>query len=143
MTEVLRREMTLKCPPERAFRAFTEHVDLWWPRTHRRSREHAMRFTSDALIQTAPDGGDWTMGKVLAFEPPARLLLDWFAGAVIDPTRVEVTFAPEGDGTRVIIVHEALTAETIELWPKRVTIFVGGWEAALGALNEHIGGTNG
>ena len=43
-----------------------------------------MRFTSDALIQTAADGSEWTMATVRAFEPPHRLELDWFAGAVTD-----------------------------------------------------------
>jgi uncharacterized protein YndB with AHSA1/START domain len=143
MTEVLRREMVLNCAPERAFNAFTTHVDLWWPRTHRKSRDHAMRFTPDALIQTAPDGTNWTMGRVLAYDPPARLALDWFAGAVTDPTNVEITFAPEGGGTRVVIVHRPLTPETIALWPSRVATFIGGWEAVLAALSEHIGEPNG
>ena len=38
------------------------------------------------------------------------------------------------------IIHQPLTAETIELWPKRVAIFVDGWEAVLNALNHHIDG---
>lgn len=143
MTEVLRKEIMLACPPERAFKAFVEHVDLWWPRGHRKSREHAMRFTPESLIQIAPDGSEWTMGRVLASEPPRRLALDWFAGAVTDPTQVEITFTPDNSGTRVVIVHLAETPKTIELWPKRVALFVGGWEAVLNALNQHIGGHNG
>jgi uncharacterized protein YndB with AHSA1/START domain len=140
MAEMLRREIALACSPERAFRAFTEHVDLWWPRTHRKSRDHAMRFTPEALIQIAVDGTEWTMGRVLAFEPPGRLALDWFAGAATDPTHVEITFAAEAAGTRVTIIHRPLTAETIELWPKRVAIFVNGWEAVLGGLKQHVEG---
>ena len=144
MAEELRREIALACSPDRAFRAFTEHVDLWWPRTHRKSREHAMRFTRDALVQTAADGSEWTMGRVLAWDPPHRLALDWFAGAVTDPTKVEIGFTAEGDGTLVTIVHRPLTPETSALWPKRVAIFIDGWEAVLGGLKQHIeGGENG
>ena len=140
MADELRREIALACSPERAFRAFTEHVDLWWPRSHRKSREHAMRFTRDALIQTATDGGEWTMGRVAAWDPPHRLALDWFAGAVNDPTNVEVSFAADDGGTRVVIVHRPLTPETTELWPKRVAIFIDGWEAVLRELKQHIEG---
>jgi uncharacterized protein YndB with AHSA1/START domain len=144
MAEELRREITLACSPERAFRAFTEHVDLWWPRSHRKSREHAMRFTRKALIQIAVDGSEWTMGSVLAWDPPHRLALDWFAGAVNDPTNVEISFAAEGSGTRVTIVHRPLTPETVEFWPKRVGIFSSSWEVVLDGLNQHIeGGTDG
>lgn len=144
MTDVLRREIVLACSPERAFRAFTEHVDLWWPRGHRKSPGHVMRFTPDALIQTAADGSEWTMGRVIAFEASARLELDWFAGSQNDPTHVEVTFSADGSGTRVIVVHRPLTAETIGLWPRRVPMFSGGWDAVLGDLKQHIeGGSNG
>lgn len=140
MAEALRREIVLACAPERAFRAVTEHVDLWWPRSHRKSRDHAMRFTPEALIQIAADGSEWTMGRVLAWEPPHRLALDWFAGAVTDPTNVEISFAAEDSGTRVTIVHRPLTPETVELWPRRVATFIGGWEAVLGGLKQHIEG---
>jgi uncharacterized protein YndB with AHSA1/START domain len=144
MADEVRREIVLACSPERAFRAFTDHVDLWWPRTHRKSREHEMRFTREALIQRDVDGSDWTMGRVLAWDPPRRLELDWFAGAVNDPTHVDIAFVAEGGDTRVVIVHRPLTPETLELWPRRVAIFVGGWEAVLGGLKQHIeGGTNG
>jgi uncharacterized protein YndB with AHSA1/START domain len=134
MTEVLQREILLNRSPEKAFRAFTDHVDLWWPRSHRRSREHTICLTAEGLIQVAPDGSEWIMGRVLAIEPPSRLAFEWFAGALNDPTNVEVTFTPEGAGTRVLIVHRALTPETMELWPKRVASFISGWEAVLAAL---------
>lgn len=140
MADELRREIALACSPERAFRAFTDHVDLWWPRAHRKSRDHAIRFTRDALIQTAADGSEWTMGRILAWEPPHRIALDWFAGAVTDSTNVQISFAAAGDGTNVTIIHRPLTPETIELWPKRVETFVGGWEAVLGGLKDHIEG---
>ena len=54
MSEVLTREIALACPPERAFRAFTEHVDLWWPRSHRREAAARMAFVpgeSGRLVQ--------------------------------------------------------------------------------------------
>lgn len=143
MVEILRREIVLACPPERAFRAFTAHVDLWWPRGHRKSRDHAMRFTAEALVQTGADGSEWTMAKVRAFQPPHRLELDWFAGAASDPTHVDIRFAADGDGTRITIVHQPLTAETIALWPARVALFTGGWDAVLHALGQHIGGSDG
>ena len=51
---------------------------------------------------TAEGEQDW--GSVLAWEPPHRLLLDWQIGEARG-TEVEVTFAPEGPGSRVVLEH--------------------------------------
>jgi len=114
MAEELRREIALACSPERAFRAFTEHVDLWWPHAHRKSHEHAMRFTRDALIQTAADGSEWTMGRVLAWDPPNRVVVTWQINGQwqFDPdpahaSEVDVRFTADGpDRTTVDISHQ-------------------------------------
>jgi hypothetical protein len=42
--EVLTRRIALACPVEHAFGVFTDKIDLWWPRGHRRDREASLSF---------------------------------------------------------------------------------------------------
>ncbi len=55
------------------------------------------------------DDGEQDWGKVLAWEPPSRLLLDWQIGSA-GGTEVEVTFSPEGPGSRVVLEHRGFDA---------------------------------
>jgi uncharacterized protein YndB with AHSA1/START domain len=113
----VRRSILVQAPPERAFRVFTEGFATWWPASH----SIVEGGYGTAIIEPA-EGGRWyergktgaecDWGRVLAYEPPARLLLSWQLDGEfeLDPdeskaSRVEVTFAPEGDGTRVELVH--------------------------------------
>ena len=78
---------------------------------HRPPREGGLCF------ERGPHGFTCHWGRVLAWEPPTRLVLTW----QIDPDRVpepnpakasevEVRFLPAGhDGTRVELEHRALT----------------------------------
>ena len=138
MDEVLVRTIALACPVEHAFDVFTNQIDLWWPRGHRRNRDAALTLTDVALIEHAPDGSVWIMGEVAAKEPPHLLALDWFPGSAASPTAVEVRFAPEGDGTLITVTHRAITLESKSIWPKRVPIFTIGWDSVLPAVKTFI-----
>jgi len=136
--EVLVRTIALACPVDHAFAVFTDKIDLWWPRGHRRNRDAALTLTDDALIEHAPDGSVWIMGEVAAKDPPHLLALDWFPGSNGAPSSVEVRFAPEGDGTLITVTHRALALEAKSIWPQRVAKFTGGWDVVLPALKRFI-----
>lgn len=138
MSETLRRQIVLACTPGRAFRIFTEQVDLWWPRGHRRNRDSALRFELDRLVELLPDGSEWIMAGVRVSAPPDRLELDWYPGSPQAPTNVDIAFATIGDGTLVTIVHRPLNAGTLAVWAERVALFGEGWESVLAALHCHI-----
>ena len=141
MAEVLEREILLRCSPAQAFRVFTEQVDLWWPRGHRKSTDGTLRLErrrNGRLLDVAPDGSAWTMAVVIEIVPPERLTLDWFPGSPAAPTRVEIAFEGREGGTRIRIVHTAPTPEAAVVWPQRVQLFTRGWEAVLRALRAHI-----
>jgi uncharacterized protein YndB with AHSA1/START domain len=112
------RSVSVKAPPDRAFALFTSDIGRWWPRGMTiGAQPHA-----DVVIEKRPGGrwferaGDGTetrWGKVLAWEPPSRLLLAWQIGADWKyqanlETEVEVTFTPEGKGTMVTLEHRNL-----------------------------------
>lgn len=115
----IRKTLTLRATPEKAFRVFTQGIDRWWPRTHHIGEGELAR----AVIEGRA-GGRWygiddrgreeDWGEVLAWEPPRRLLLAWRINAKFecDPrvhTEVEVRFSDLGDGgCRVDFEHRDL-----------------------------------
>ena len=138
MDEVLVRTITLACPVAHAFEVFTDKIDLWWPRGHRRNRDATLGFDGEDLIERAPDGAEWTMGRVTAIDPPHLLSLDWYPGSPVDPTSVEVRFAARDTGTEITVTHRALTLEAKSIWPQRVATFTKGWDSVLPALKNFI-----
>jgi uncharacterized protein YndB with AHSA1/START domain len=106
------KTVTVKPPPARAFALFTEQIGQWWPAGRTVGKQpHA------AIVLEPHPGGRWferdaaghetQWGKVLAWEPPGRLLLGWQLDGnfSLDPavtTEVELTFAPAADGGTVV-----------------------------------------
>jgi len=115
----VRKSVRVGAPPERAFKVFTDGIGRWWPKTH-----HIGAADLDALVIEPKAGGRWyergfdgsecDVGKVLVWEPPARLVLAWQLTAdwKFDPgliTEVEVRFLADGaDATRVELEHRDL-----------------------------------
>ncbi len=109
----------VKAAPARAFELFTMQMSRWWPQGGTiGGKPHA------AIIIEPQPGGRWferdedgketQWGKVLAWEPPGRVLLGWQIDCKwgFDPgllTEVEINFAPlAAGGTRVTLVHRDL-----------------------------------
>lgn len=114
----VRKTINVKAPPERAFEVFTTGIGRWWPKTHKIGQSDLDRpviepRTGGRWYEIDVDGSECEIGKVLAWEPPTRLLLAWQLDPEwkFDPdlvTEVEVIFTPEGDGTRVCLEHRHL-----------------------------------
>lgn len=102
---------TVACPPETAFDIWARRTSLWWPHGHSVSGEAGLTVTFEPgpggrIYERTPAGAEHDWGEVLVWEPPHRLAYLWhlrFDRA--DATEVEVTFAAEGGGTAVSIVH--------------------------------------
>ncbi|MGH8169520.1 MAG: SRPBCC family protein [Steroidobacteraceae bacterium] len=109
----------VKTPPARAFELFTAHMGKWWPK----GKTLAPKPHADVLIEPHPggrwyerdiDGNEIQWGRVLAWEPPGRVLLGWQLDAQwrYDPdflTELELSFAAlDGGGTRVTLEHRNL-----------------------------------
>lgn len=138
---VLTRTIALRCGPAHAFRVFTEMTDLWWPRSHRRTTEATLVFEAMAggrLLERSPDGEEWVLGRLTAFEPPERLCFDWFPGSPAAPTTVEVAFRAADEGSEIAIVHRALSEDAISAWPGKVALFERGWDTILPAFAARI-----
>lgn len=119
-TEV-RHEVVVKGAPAAAFAAFTERFDEIKPREHNLMDSPIVSTTMEprvggAVVDRSEDGSECRWGRVLAFDPPDRLVFSWDIGPTwqleADPanaSEVEVTFTAEGeDRTRVALVHRHL-----------------------------------
>jgi uncharacterized protein YndB with AHSA1/START domain len=136
------RTIQVKPAPARAFELFATRMQSWWPKGIGKNphadivvepRAGGRWFERDA------DGAETNWGKVLAWEPPARLLLGWQINGRwgYDPdllTEVELTFTPAaGGGTLVTLEHrnlERFGAEAARIteqlgggWPRRLAEF--------------------
>jgi uncharacterized protein YndB with AHSA1/START domain len=108
----VRKTVRVSRPVDEAFRLFTERIATWWPLpTHSVAGERAAAVVLEPreggrIYERAEDGTIAYWGEVVVFEPPRRLVLAWQPNPDAPaPTEVEVTFAPDADGTRVDLEH--------------------------------------
>jgi Activator of Hsp90 ATPase homolog 1-like protein len=138
---VIEKSVLLPCAPERAFALFTGEASRWWPPQRRHTGDPSSQITlaaSGAFFERAADGTTVDLGRVRVWEPPARLVLDFYPGTDPDhPTEVEVAFTPEGDGTRVRVLHGP-TAASAAIFGDRAPTFSRSWEQVLAALQVEV-----
>jgi uncharacterized protein YndB with AHSA1/START domain len=114
----VRREVTVAVAPERAFDLFTNRMAEWWPAGHHLATSPVVAMTIEPrvggrLYDTCEDGSDSVWGRVTEWNPPAGFTFAWMITGtwqletdVEKASRVTVTFAAEGDSTRVTVVHK-------------------------------------
>lgn len=139
-TSAVVHSVTVPLSREQAFHLFVEEHGSWWPR----DSHHIGDGPATAVLEPREggrwyeradaDGSECEWGRVLAYEPPERIVLAWqlLPNFSFDPdparqTEVEVTFEPEGDGTRVRLEHRGFEVHG----------------EAGGAMREAVGGENG
>ena len=118
MIDPIHATVTVGCPPEDAFRVFTREMGSWWPLqafsvaedTHGGGvKAETVVFEEregGRVIERRSDGSEASWATVLAWEPPRRLVLAWKPNLTDNPpTELEVTFTPDGDGTRLDLEH--------------------------------------
>ena len=117
----VRRSIVVKAPIEIAFEVFTEDFDRIKPREHNLLKVEVAetvfeRHVGGYLYDRGIDGSECRWGRVLAYEPPDRVVFSWD----ISPqwqletdrdrtSEVEVQFIAEAPGhTRVQLEHRNL-----------------------------------
>ncbi|GAA1482615.1 SRPBCC family protein [Gordonia sinesedis] len=139
-TTSVTRSVEVPLTPERAFALFTERLEDFKPPEHNllgapiASTEFEPRV-GGRIVDRAVDGTECAWARVLAFEPPDRVVFSWDIGPTwqieTDPAKaseVEVSFEPVGtDRTRVQIDHRHLDRHGP------------GWEA----VRDGVGGAGG
>jgi hypothetical protein len=152
--EPVRKEIVVEASQERAFRVFTNGINRWWPREHHIGKSPLKTMVIEPQVggrwySICEDGSECGVGKVLAWDPPTRVLLAWQITAQwrYDPdfvTEAEVNFIAEGPKrTRVTIEHRnidrfGVAADAI----RKEFDSPGGWSATLGHF-ANVAGANG
>lgn len=113
------RSVEVKAPPARAFELFASRMGDWWPKGQTVGKSAHKDIVIEPHVEGRwferdADGNEVQWGRVLAWDPPSRLLLGWQLNMdwAFDPTfltEVEMTFValPSG-GTRVTLEHRNL-----------------------------------
>ncbi|MGH9214272.1 MAG: SRPBCC family protein [Acidimicrobiales bacterium] len=115
---VVRKVIVVQASVERAFSVFTERFGDFKPREHNLLGAPIVETTFEPrvgghIVDRAEDGSECRWARILAYEPPTRVLFSWDIGPTwqIEPnaentSEVEVRFAADGpDRTRVDIEH--------------------------------------
>jgi uncharacterized protein YndB with AHSA1/START domain len=117
----VRTAVVVDAPIERAFRFFTERFDRIKPREHNMLGADIAEsvFEPQAggrVYDRGVDGSECQWGRVLAYEPPARIVFSWDINPqwqietnLSSTSEVEVRFTAEtADRTRVELEHRHL-----------------------------------
>ena len=125
MTELqspsVRSSIVVEASKERTFTVFTEDIGSWWPPEHHLLEGPLAEIVFEPRVgghvyDRGVDGGECRWARVLAYEPPDRVVFSWDIDLhwqlEIDPTRtseVEIRFVAETpERTRVELEHRNL-----------------------------------
>ena len=137
----VRKSIIVKADATHAFEVFTDRIGSWWPHSHSigssPQREVVIeRRAGGRWYEIGEDGSQCNWGKVLAWDPPSRVLLAWqinsdwkYQEDLI--TEVEVKFTPIAGGeTRVELEHRNIERFGDKAEKVRTAIdSEGGWSA--------------
>lgn len=152
MQAVVRREITVRATPARAFDFFTSQMAKWWPATHHIAREPFREIVMEPRVggrwyELDANGSGCEWGTVLAWDPPLRVVLAWHLLPTwqYDPdpnhaSEVEIRFEPVGDSTtQVILSHSGFErhGEGHEAMMKGVGE-PGGWMLILESFSKNL-----
>lgn len=150
----IKKSVSVKAPPERAFEMFANRITEWWPvgRSPGENPHVAIviePFAEGRWFERDADGKETQWGKVLEWSPPSRLLLGWQLGwrpgakFAFDPTlvtEVELTFEPDNaGGTTVTLEHRNLERLGSEA-ASAVERISGGWSVRLEDFRDYADG---
>lgn len=114
MTSRVLVALRIDATADRVFAAFVDDIGVWWrptklfQTTPRPPGRLAFEPGPDGrLTETLATGKVFEIGRVLAWEPPARLVFSWRQASFLPDltTEVEVRFESLGRETRITVEH--------------------------------------
>jgi uncharacterized protein YndB with AHSA1/START domain len=144
------RSVVVQVEPARAFALFTSRIQDWWPRDKTIGRGPPVAVVIEPQadgrwFERDAEGHETQWGKVLAWEPPRRLLLAWQIGTdwayhAELVTEVELTFKTHvAGGTLVTLEHRHLERLGADAARQR-EMLDGGWPTLLGEFQKLAAG---
>lgn len=146
----LQRSVEIPMAPEHAFTRFTREMGLWWPVEYTWTGQALEGIgiepgAGGAAYERGPAGNTLIWGRVLAWEPPRRLVLAWLISpnreVIADPadaSEIEVRFEPAGPArTRVSVEHRGFERHGPEGAAYRAAMATPeGWDRILNAYAQ-------
>ena len=133
----VRVSIVVEAPVQRAFEVFTQEMKSWWPEDHHLIEGEIgemvfERHAGGRIYDRTADGRECTWARVLAYEPPDRVVFTWdispawgIETELERTSEVEVRFIAEADArTRVDLEHRNLERHGE------------GWEGMYGAVSS-------
>jgi uncharacterized protein YndB with AHSA1/START domain len=134
----IRKSITVQQPPEVSFRVFTEEVGAWWPGGFG-GKDIKMcmdRRVGGRFYELNPDGTEYEIGRIIAFQPPSVVAFTWRAPSWDTmTTEVEVRFIKEGAGTRIELEHRGWEQDEKLIEARKS--YDEGWVFVLGHYQKH------
>jgi uncharacterized protein YndB with AHSA1/START domain len=132
----IRKSIKLNCSPETSFKAFCEDMSEWWPGGFggKDAKPVLEGRVGGRFYERRPDGTEYQIGKVTAYQPPSLVAFTWRAPSWDVDTQVEIRFLAEGGGTRVELEHSGWEqdAKTRDAHKN----YDSGWETVLGHYQD-------
>ena len=142
--------VTVAVPLPRAFELFTSKVNSWWPHQF-----HIGQADVDEVILEPQIGGRWyergvdasecDWGRVLAWEPPDRVLFTWQINGMwqVDPdpdhaSEIEARFRADGPDATVVEVEHRYFERLVTGQNIHDGIDGGGWAFLLDAFAKMV-----
>jgi uncharacterized protein YndB with AHSA1/START domain len=142
---VVEKSVTVTVPVERAFEVFTAEIATWWPlQTHAVDTENPETVVMEGrvggrLFERTSAGQEHVWGTIVAWDPPRRVTYSWHPGRGEETAQeVDVTFTPEGDGTRVVVRHYGWE-KLGEPMDETIAGYDEGWDLVIGLYAEATG----
>jgi len=125
----VRSEITVDAPVERAFAVFTEQFDRIKPREHNMLGVDIAETVFEprvggSIYDRGVDGSECRWARVLAYEPPERVVFSWDIG----PTWQIETDAGRTSEVEVRFVVESPERTRVELEHRHIDRHGDGWE---------------
>ena len=153
-TTAVRTSIVVDATPERAFTVFTAEMGTWWPPEHHLLEAELSETVFEPRVggriyDKGVDGSECTWARVLAYEPPDRVVFSWDIGLdwkieteQARASEVELRFVPDGpERTRVELEHRHLERHG-EGW-EAMRDAVGspeGWGVGMRRFAAYVGG---
>lgn len=143
----------LPLPPDQAFRLFTERMGEWWPViSHSISQDPGCKVTVEEqvggrIIETAPDGRQYSWADIIAWDPPHRLALAWHPNPEPEAASIiDIRFEETDSGSLMRLEHRGWEEFGLEAGTAARDQYDPGWDMVLLPLAEaasDLSGTKG
>lgn len=133
----VRTSIVVEAPVQRAFEVFTQEMTSWWPEDHHLIEGEIgemifEQYAGGRVYDLTADGRECTWARVLAYEPPERVLFTWD----ISPSWGIETDLERTSEVEVRFIAEADARTRVELEHRKLERHGDGWEGMYGAVSS-------